>query len=170
MLRDSDGFSQKGLVSSHFFFRFLHVVQPVFDLAFACLDSVVGERGGCIRGLPRALRIRTGSVGEMGVSSFSCSSLTSDNCSSVSSTLGMTSLELVRVFARSSDCVSGVWKMFESKLGEVNGESLDDDMEGCGEELVLIRLFAPGGGWPKERDELIRLLSDMEPWWVSNMN
>jgi hypothetical protein len=38
--------SQKGLVSSHFFFRFRHVVQPVFDRALACFERVVGERGG----------------------------------------------------------------------------------------------------------------------------
>ena len=35
--------------------------------------------------------------------------------------------------------------MVESKLGVVNGESLADDMEGCGDELVLKRLWAPGG-------------------------
>lgn len=45
--------------------------------------------------------------------------------------------------------------MVESKLGVVIGESLADDMEGCGEELVLSREFAPGGGWPKE-SEIIR--------------
>jgi hypothetical protein len=70
---------QKGLVSSHFFFLFRHVVHPVFDRAFACLARVVGERGGCILGRPRARRIRTGSVGEMGVSSGDASSLTSAN-------------------------------------------------------------------------------------------
>jgi hypothetical protein len=70
---------QNGLVSSHFFLRFLHVVHPVFDRAFACFASVVGERGGCILGRPRARLTRTGSVGEMGVSSGEGSSFTSAN-------------------------------------------------------------------------------------------
>lgn len=38
----------------------------------------------------------------------------------------------------------------------VKGESLADDMEGCGDELVLRRACAPGGGWPKEKVEIIR--------------
>jgi hypothetical protein len=46
--------------------------------------------------------------------------------------------------------------MLESKLGVDIGESLADDMEGCGDELVLKRLCAPCGGWPKERVEIIR--------------
>jgi hypothetical protein len=46
--------------------------------------------------------------------------------------------------------------MFESKLGVVNGESLADDMEGWGDELVLKRLRAPGGEGPKETVEIIR--------------
>jgi hypothetical protein len=46
---------------------------------------------------------------------------------------------------------------FVSKLGVVNGESLADDMEGWGDELVLKRWFAPDGGeWPKEAVEIIR--------------
>jgi hypothetical protein len=45
--------------------------------------------------------------------------------------------------------------MVESKLGVVIGESLAEDMEGGGEELVLSREFAPGGGWPRE-SEIIR--------------
>ena len=65
-------------------------------------------------------------------------------------------MELVRVSNRDSDCVSELLKIVESKLGVVIGESLADDMEGCGEELVLRRACAPGGGWPKERVEIIR--------------
>lgn len=64
-------------------------------------------------------------------------------------------MEAVRVAARCSECVSEGLNMVESKLGVVIGESLADDMEGCGEELVLSREFAPGGGWPKE-SEIIR--------------
>jgi hypothetical protein len=45
--------------------------------------------------------------------------------------------------------------MVESKLGVVIGDSLADDMEGCGEELVLMRAFAPGGGLPNERVDII---------------
>lgn len=46
--------------------------------------------------------------------------------------------------------------MFELKLGVLKGDSLEDDMEGCGDELVLRRACAPGGGWPSERVEIIR--------------
>jgi hypothetical protein len=46
--------------------------------------------------------------------------------------------------------------MVESKLGVVNGESPADDMEGCGDELVLKRLWAPGGEGPTETVEIIR--------------
>lgn len=73
---------QKGLVSSHFFFLLLHVVQPVFDRAFVVL--LVGDFGGCSRGLPRPRRTRTGSVGDIGVSSI----FTSDSDSSRSSNFG----------------------------------------------------------------------------------
>lgn len=51
-------------------------------------------------------------------------------------------------------------KIFESKFGVVKGESLADDMEGCGEELVLKRMFAPGGGWPKDSVEIIRSVKE----------
>lgn len=78
---------QKGFVSSHFFFRFRHVVHPVFDRALVCFD-VVGDRGGYIRGLPRRLGIRTGSVGEIGGSSTMGSALTSASESSCSSIFG----------------------------------------------------------------------------------
>lgn len=46
--------------------------------------------------------------------------------------------------------------MVVSKLGVVEGDSLADDIEGGGEELVLRRACAPGGGLPKERVEIIR--------------
>jgi hypothetical protein len=46
--------------------------------------------------------------------------------------------------------------MFESKLGVVKGESLADDMEGGGDELVLKRVCAPDGEGPKEIIEFIR--------------
>lgn len=147
---------QKGLVSSHFFLRFLHVVHPVLERAFACFARVVGDRGGCILGRPRARLIRTGSVGDMGVSSVDGSSLTSASWTSASSSLGMTSVELVRVSDRGSTEDSGLVKIAALKLGVVIGESLADDMEGCGEELVLNRACAPGGGWPKETPEIIR--------------
>jgi hypothetical protein len=52
--------------------------------------------------------------------------------------------------------VSELLKMAVSKFGVVIGESLADDMEGCGDELVLRRECALGGGWPKERVEIIR--------------
>jgi hypothetical protein len=47
--------------------------------------------------------------------------------------------------------------MVESKFGVVIGESLADDIEGGGEELVLSRVCAPGGEWPKESVEVIGL-------------
>lgn len=68
----------------------------------------------------------------------------------------MTSLELNRDSYCDSDLVSELEKMFESKIGVVMGELLADDMEGCGEELVLKRACAPGGGKPYEVLEFIR--------------
>jgi hypothetical protein len=68
----------------------------------------------------------------------------------------MISSGLVRESRRPSECVSEFEKMFESKLGVVNGESLAEDMEGCGDELVLKRVCAPGGEGPKEKVEIIR--------------
>lgn len=65
----------------------------------------------------------------------------------------MISSGLVRESRRPSDGVSEFEKMFESKLGVVNGESLAEDMEGCGDELVLC---APDGERPKEIVEIIR--------------
>jgi hypothetical protein len=127
---------------------------------------VVGERGGCILGRPRARRIRTGSVGEMGVSSGEGSSFTSANSTSASSTFGITSCGPVRPSNCSSDCDSEGLNTFVSKLGVVNGESLADDMEGWGDELVLKRLCAPGGGWPKETVEIIRSrVEDVVNYW-----
>jgi hypothetical protein len=57
--------------------------------------------------------------------------------------------------------------MVESKLGVVNEESLADDMEGWGDELVLKRLRAPGGEGPKEAVEIIRARVErmMDYWW-----
>lgn len=127
---DNRNHLQNGFVSSHFFLRFRHVVQPVFDRALACFERVVGERGGCILGRPRARLIRTGSVGDVGVSSVKDSSFTSASCNSVSSSFGTTSVELVRVSPRASECVSEWLNMVESKLGVVIGESLADDIEG----------------------------------------
>lgn len=54
--------------------------------------------------------------------------------------------------------------MEESKLGVVIGESLADDMDGCGEELVLKRAFAPGGEWPKE-SEIIRSSNEVVSYY-----
>jgi len=96
----------------------------------------------------------------MGVSSVRGSDLTSASCNSLSSIFGMISLELVRVSDRPSEGVSEMGKMLVSKLGVVKGESLADDMEGCGEELVLKRVCAPGGEWPKERVEIIRSMDE----------
>lgn len=86
----------------------------------------------------------------------SVSSLTSANSSSASSTLGMISPGLVRDSRRPSDCELELEKMLESKLGVVKGESLAEDMEGGGDELVLKRAWAPGGEGPNEMVEFIR--------------
>lgn len=53
--------------------------------------------------------------------------------------------------------MSELQKTCESKLGVVRGESLAEDMEGWGEELVLIRAFAPDGEWSRESVEIISL-------------
>jgi len=68
----------------------------------------------------------------------------------------MISSGLVRESRRPSERDSEAVKMFESKLGVVRGESLAEDMEGWGDELVLIRLWTPGGEGPKEKVEFIR--------------
>lgn len=155
---------QKGLVSSHFFFRFRHVVHPVFERAFACFVAAVGERGGCIRGRPRERLSRTGSVGEIGDSSVTGSVLTSSSRSSVSSIFGIISSEPTRESIRVSDCVSELEATFASKMGVFIGESLLDDMEGCGDELMLRRACAPGGGCPKVRVEIIRSDGWSDQW------
>jgi hypothetical protein len=150
------GLLQNGLVSSHFFLRFLHVVHPVFDLALVCFEEVVGDRGGYIRGLPRPRLTRGGSVGDMGGSSAIGSLLTSANESSRSSSLGTISSDPLRESAHDSVCVSESVSVLESKVGVFIGESLLDDIEGCGEEEMLRRACALGGGWPKVRIEVIR--------------
>jgi hypothetical protein len=53
--------SQDGFVSSHFFFRLLHVMQPVFDRPFCTLIATSKLSTGCLRGRPRGLLAR-GSV------------------------------------------------------------------------------------------------------------
>jgi hypothetical protein len=108
-----------------------------------------------MRGLPRARRSRTGSLGEIGGSSVTGSILTSANCSSVSSILGTTSVEASRESTRVSDRLSEYGSVFVSNAGEVRGESLLDDIEGGGDELVL-RRAAPGGVCPKGTIEIIR--------------
>jgi hypothetical protein len=57
---------------------------------------------------------------------------------------------------RTSDCVSELERPFASKVGVFVGDSLLDDMEGCGEELMLRRACAPGGGGAKLMVEIIR--------------
>jgi hypothetical protein len=138
---------QNGLVSSHFFFRLRHVVQPVLDRALACFAEVVGDRGGYRRGRPRPRLTRTGSVGEIGDSSAIGSAFTSDNSSSRSSTLGTTSSEPSLDDRREPICMSDVGSESDSSVGVSRGESLLDDMEGCGDEEMLRRAGAPSG-WP----------------------
>lgn len=149
------GALQNGLVSSHFFFRFRHVVHPVFDRAFVAFD-VVGDLGGYIRGRPRPRLIRTGSVGDIGGSSVIGSVFTSDSSSSRSSTLGTIPSNPLLELSRNSDGLSVGGVIPVSNVGVFIGESLQDDMEGWGDELMLRRACAPGGGCPKERVEIIR--------------
>ena len=77
----------------------------------------------------------------------------------------MISSGLVRESRRPSDCESEGEKMFESKLGVVRGESLAEDMEGCGDELVLRRGGAPDGEGPKEKVEIIRPFGLIDATW-----
>jgi hypothetical protein len=48
------------------------------------------------------------------------------------------------------------WRV-ESNIGVLIGESLLEDIEGCGDELMLRRACAAGGGCPVDRVEVIRL-------------
>jgi hypothetical protein len=147
---------QNGLVSSHFFFLFRQVVQPVFDRAFVAFDEVVGERGGYNLGRPRPRLTRAGSVGDMEGSDPTDSALTSASCSSCSSILGTISSEPRRESFRDSAYMSGRPSALESTVGVSIGDSLLEDMEDCGEELRLKRARAPGGRCPNERVEIIR--------------
>lgn len=54
--------------------------------------------------------------------------------------------------------MSGREVPFESNVGVSMGESLLDDMEDCGEELMLRRACAPGGRCPNDRVEIMRLV------------
>src|SRR3569833_182785 len=44
--------SHRGLASSHFFLRFLHVIQPVLDRPLVTLFVVATGVSGCFRGRP----------------------------------------------------------------------------------------------------------------------
>lgn len=83
-----------------------------------------------MRGRPLARLSRTGSVGDIGVSSATGSGLTSDNWSSASSILGTISSDPSLDPMRDSDRESVVETPFESKVGVFAGESLLDDVEG----------------------------------------
>lgn len=56
---------------------------------------------------------------------------------------------------------------FESKVGVFAGDSLLDDMEGWGEELMLRRACAADGGCPKLMVEIIRASKRRVQWLPS---
>ena len=117
-----------------------------------------------MRGRPRARLSRTGSVGDIGVSSVTGSGLTSDSWSSVSSILGTISSDSSREPMRPSERESWVETPLESNVGVSAGESLLDDMEGWGDELMLRRACAADGGCPKLNVEIIRARKRQDQW------
>lgn len=125
------------------------MVHPVFDRAFDDFD--VGDLGGYKRGRPRLGLTRTGSVGDIGGSSAMDSALTSERDSSCSSIFNTTSSRPLPASSRVSERLSAREDTPESKAGVFIGDSLLDDMEGCGDELTLRRACAPGGGCPREK-------------------
>jgi hypothetical protein len=80
---------QPGFVSSHFFFRFLQVMHPVFDLPFAsfAIDSAVAL--GCFLGRPRGTLTLVGIVEETdkasGITLFFTSDTSESSAISISS-------------------------------------------------------------------------------------
>lgn len=83
-----------------------------------------------MRGLPRARLIRTGSVGDIGVSSTAGSVFTSASWSSVSSIFGIISSDPSLEPTRSSEREPVMELPFVSNVGVVAGDSLLEDMEG----------------------------------------
>lgn len=81
------------------------------------------------------------------------SDLTSDNWSSVSSIFGTISSDPSLEPVRPSDKEPVVETAFESKVGVFAGESLLEDMEGWGEELMLRRACV--GGCPQLTVDII---------------
>lgn len=81
--------SQDGLVSSHFFFRLLQVMQPVFDRPFCTLAATSELGWGCLRGRPRGLLVRDSTLLSSGVGVFiddaSCRSSICTSSSGISS-------------------------------------------------------------------------------------
>jgi hypothetical protein len=91
---------QAGFVSSHFFFRLLHVIQPVLLRPLGCFILDIEDAFGCFLGRPRGLLVTvTPDVPGVFVprpsllSSWLVSAFASINSSSssISSTLGTTS-------------------------------------------------------------------------------
>jgi hypothetical protein len=77
------------LVSSHFFFRLLQVMQPVFDRPFCTLTATSKLGTGCLRGRPRGLLARGSDLVSLGVGVFiddaSCKSSICTSSSGISS-------------------------------------------------------------------------------------
>ena len=128
--------SQRGLASSHFFFRFRHVRQPVLERPFVTLFVVTIGVRGCFRGRPRGLLTLTGvasapSAGRQvegasfnsfkrSASSSSGSSLGIANISSDSCSQWMSASELLLLIpAMSSD---PTYSMLQESTEEVEAE------------------------------------------------
>lgn len=123
---------QAGLVSSHFFFLLLHVMQPVFERPFGDFVSVVASGIGCFRGLPRG-RLTTAVVGGGGAGTETGGTAGSGSLSTSSSSLISSSLQ----------CSSGD---VNASLGEGLGDPVEDrGVSDDDEELKLARLEAPKG-------------------------
>ena len=120
---------QCGFVSSHFFFRLRHVMQPVFDRPFGGFEMAVGGVIGCFRGRPRG-RLTMALLGDgSGSSAEGAIFRSSTSLSSSSSIFGTISSLGASLIERKS----------KLKVEDVFlGDSLEEG-EACEDELMLSR-------------------------------
>lgn len=144
---------QAGLVSSHFFFRFLHVLHPVLERPFVCFATADGGGFGYLRGLPRGF-LATTLLDACSLSSTAGSDVFSASwpSSSNSSIFGVMSSVGLRFNPR----------ILKLKVVTVLGDSLEAAAE-SGEELVLsLPTTLSGAGLHATLDAIRREFDELE--------
>ena len=138
---------QCGFVSSHFFFRLRHVMQPVFDRPFGGFEMAVGGVIGCFRGRPRG-RFTMALLGDGSASSAEGAIFRSSTSSSSSSSIFGT--------MPSSLGASLIERKPKPKLTDVFlGDSLEEG-EACEDELMLSLALVCDGAGPNTTSVAIR--------------